>query len=414
MAEKQQDEQSGTDNEDFATLFERSEAKSAGRAKIEVGQTVSGKIVAIGQNEAFVEIGEKGEAQIDLAEFRDPSTGEVQLEVGDSIEATVTDDGSGSGSIVLKKTLGKGGHLPGELEQAFELGVPIEGLVSGENKGGFDVQIGAARAFCPRSQIDRKRGDIVAADYIGRKLLFRITKIDPGKRDIVVSHRALLEEEAAEKMRDTMARIEEGAVVDGVVTNLQPFGAFVDLGGVEGMIHISQLAYGRVDQPSDVLEVGQSVRVKVVKIEQRPDGKQRIGLSLKDLADDPWATAERDFPAGTLIRGVVRRLEPFGAFIELAPGLEGLAHISKITLDRRLSHARQALEVGQEVEATVLALDTAKRRISLSLVEKEKGAREAQAARDIAEERKALAEQNKPQSLGSFADLLSTSSRKKT
>jgi small subunit ribosomal protein S1 len=366
-------------------------------------------VVAVGQHTAFVEIGEKGEAQIDLAEFRDPQSGEVTLAVGDMVEATVTDDGGSSGTIILKQTLGRGGHIPGELQQAFELGVPIEGVVTAENKGGFDIQIGSARAFCPRSQIDRKRGDIVGTDYIGQRFSFLITKIDADKRDVVVSRRTLLDEEAAERMRATMDSVREGAVLEGVVTNLQPFGAFVDVGGVEGMIHISQLAYGRVDQPSDVLEVGQKVRVKVVRIEEKPDGKRRIGLSMKELADDPWAEVVRDFPVGSTVRGRVRRLEPFGAFVELAPGLEGLVHISKITLDRRLSHARQALEIDQEVEATVLGVEPAKRRIALSLIEKVRGAREAEAARDRAEERDALAEQNRPQSLGSFAELLSRS-----
>jgi len=409
MAEKQND--AGTDHEieDFATLFAQSEVATHGRTKIEVGQVVRGRVVAVGQHTAFVEIGEKGEAQIDLAEFRDPQSGEVTLAVGDMVEATVTDDGGSSGTIILKQTLGRGGHIPGELQQAFELGVPIEGVVTAENKGGFDIQIGSARAFCPRSQIDRKRGDIVGTDYIGQRFSFLITKIDADKRDVVVSRRTLLDEEAAERMRATMDSVREGAVLEGVVTNLQPFGAFVDVGGVEGMIHISQLAYGRVDQPSDVLAVGQTVRVKVVRIEEKPDGKRRIGLSMKELAADPWSEVARDFPVGTTVRGRVRRLEPFGAFVELAPGLEGLVHISKITLDRRLSHARQALEIDQEVEATVLGVEPAKRRIALSLIEKVRGAREAEAARDRAEERDALAEQNRPQSLGSFAELLSRS-----
>ena len=226
--------------EDFAALFEQSEAKTQKRPKIEVGQSVRGHVIAIGQHTAFVEIGAKGEAQIDLAEFRDPQTGEITIKEGDLVEATVTDDGSTSGSIVLKQTLGKGGHLPGELQQAFDLGVAIEGVVTGENKGGFDVQIGTARAFCPRSQIDRKRGDIVATDYLNQRFAFRITKIDQGSRDVVVSRRALLDDEASERADRTWGTIEKGAVLTGTVTNLQPFGAFVDLGGVEGLslIHI--------------------------------------------------------------------------------------------------------------------------------------------------------------------------------
>lgn len=405
MPENQHDPAAGPE-ESFAALFEQSEARSSSRTKIEVGQVVRGRVVAVGQNTAFVEIGEKGEAQVDLAEFRDPATGAPTIAEGDMVEATVTDDGSSSGTIVLKRSLGRGGHIPAELEQAFQLGLPVEGLVASENKGGYDIQIGSARAFCPRSQIDRKRGDLVASDYLGKRFSFRVTKIDPKARDVVVSRRVLLEVEAAERAQRAWDSIVLGAVLDGTVSSIQPFGAFVDLGGVEGMVHISQIAYGRVDHPSSVLEVGQPVRVKVIKVDTRPDGRRQIGLSMRELAADPWAEVSTRYAVGATFPGIVRRLEPFGAFIELEPGLEGLAHISKITLDRRLSHARQALEIGQSVEATVLAVEPAKRRISLSLVEGARQAKAATEARERAEEQSAIAEQNRPQSLGSLADLI--------
>src|SRR5215470_19762493 len=193
---------------DFAALLAASEAETQ---RLEVGQVVRGRVIAVGTSSAFVEIGGKGEAIIDTAEFRDPESGAIQLVVGDQIEATVVDDGRSSGSVVLKRTVGRGGHVPGELEQALAHGIAIEGLVTGENKGGFDVQIGTVRAFCPASQIDRRRGD--AAQYLGQRLRFRITKLDAGGRNLVVSRRELLEAEAAERATTTWAALREGAVV---------------------------------------------------------------------------------------------------------------------------------------------------------------------------------------------------------
>jgi small subunit ribosomal protein S1 len=254
--------------DDFAALLAASEATEAQQKKIAVGEVVRGRVIAVGQTAAFVAIGGKDEATIDLAEFRDPASGTLTLAVGDQLEATVIDDGQRSGAVVLKRTLGRGGHLPAELEQAMEHRIPVEGLVAAENKGGFDVQIGAVRAFCPGSQIDRRRpGERVpAAQYIGQRFLFRVTKIESGGRNIVVSRRELLEEEAAVLAAQTWEKLHVGAVVQGTVTGIRDFGAFVDLGGVEGLIHVSELGYGRVKHPSEVLQVGQGVEAQVLKI----------------------------------------------------------------------------------------------------------------------------------------------------
>jgi len=401
--------------DDFAAMFAASEAKGARRKEFAVGDLVRGAVIAIGKNSAFVAIGGKGEATIDLAEFRDPATGALTLTVGDQLEATVVDDGSESGAIVLRRTLGRGGHIPAELEQAMAHGIPIEGLVSGENKGGFDIQIGGVRAFCPGSQIDRRRpGERVpASEYIGQRFLFRVTKIEAGGRNVVVSRRDLLEEQAAAQAAETWKKIHVGAVVRGTVTSLRDFGAFVDLGGVEGLIHISELGYSRVGHPSEVLQVGQDVETRVLKIEQAGTGRRQVGLSLKALAADPWSTVAERFPAGATVPGVVRRVEAFGAFVEIAPGLEGLAHISKLSLDRRLSHARQAANVGQQVEVTVLGVDTEKRRISLSMIERARQSRDAEAAEELAEERAAMEKTQQRHSLGgTFADLIAASKKK--
>lgn len=408
------DERNSTSAEnDFAALFAASEAAGAQRQQITVGELVRGRVMAIGQATAFVAIGGKGEATIDLAEFRDPASGALTLAIGDQLEATVLDDGSESGAIVLKRTLGRGGHIPAELEQAMAHRIPIEGLVTGENKGGFEVQIGGVRAFCPGSQIDRRRpGERVpAAQYIGQRFLFRVNKIESGGRNVVVSRRELLEEDAAVQAAQTWEKLHVGAVVQGTVTNIREFGAFVDLGGVEGLIHISELGYGRVNHPSEVLQVGQLVESQVLKIEEAGTGRRQVGLSMKALAADPWSTVRERFPVGTTVRGTVRRVEAFGAFVEITPGLDGLAHISKLTLDRRLSHARQAVNVGQEVEVTVLAVDPEKRRISLSMIEHAREARDAAVAAERAEEHATVAQANQRQNLGTFADLLAASKK---
>ena len=394
---------------DFAALLAASEAETQ---RLEVGQVVRGRVIAVGTGSAFVEIGGKGEAIIDTAEFRDPESGAMQLAVGDQIEATVIDDGRSSGSVVLKRTVGRGGHVPGELEQALAHGIAIEGLVTAENKGGFDVQIGAVRAFCPGSQIDRRRGE--ASAYVGQRLRFRVVRIEAGGRNIVVSRRALLEEEAAEQAAQTWDRIQVGAVLQGRVSSVQDFGAFVDLGEVEGLIHVSELGHGRVSHPSEVLEAGQVVEVQVIKVEPGEGGhRARVGLSMRALAPDPWLSARAQFPVGATVPGVVRRLESFGAFVEIAPGLDGLVHVSKLTLERRVAHPRQVVAVGDRVDVTVMAVDDAQRRISLSMVEQARRDRDAQELRERDEEQAALGEVNERRSLGTFADLLAASKRRR-
>ena len=403
---------------DFAALFAASELSAARRGKIEVGDIVRGRVIALGASTAFVALGGKGEASIDLAEFRNPATGECSLTVGDELEATVVDDGGGSGSVVLKRTLGRGGHVPAELEQALAHRIPVEGLVTAEVKGGFEIQLGAVKAFCPGSQIDRRRGGdrVPAAQYIGQRFRFLVTKVEGGGRNVVVTRRQLLDEEAAQQAASTWEQLAVGAVVRGTVTSIRDFGAFVDLGGVEGLIHISELGHGRVAHPSDVLQVGQEVEAQVIKLDPpaeapREEGgsarRRQIGLSLKALAADPWSTVPERFPAGTTVHGIVRRVEPFGAFVEIAPGLDGLVHISKLVLDRRVSHARQAVSVGQEVDVTVLSLDLAKRRIALSMVEQARAARDAGVVRERDDEQVAVAKINERQKLGTLADLLS-------
>lgn len=405
----------GSAAEDFAALLEASE--EAPRQRVSEGDLVSGEVIAIGQSAAFVAIGGKGEASIDVAEFRDPETGEIQLAVGDRVEATVVDDGSRGGSVVLKRVLGRGGHAAEELLRACEHGIPVEGLVTAEVKAGFDVQIGGLRAFCPGSQIDLRRGGerIPGAAYVGQRFPFRVIKVESEGRNIVVSRRQLLAEEAAAQAERTWETLQVGAVVRGTVRSLRDFGAFVDVGGVDGLIPISELGFSRVKHPSDVLEVGQHVEVQVIRVEEQTvEGKpprKQVALSLKALADDPWAAAPEKFPPGSAIRGTVRRVESFGAFVEVEPGLEGLVHISKLVLDRRLSHARQAVSVGDAVDVVVLAVDPGQRRMSLSMVESAKRERDAEVIAERGEQDAALQKTNQRKSLGTFADLLGSSKR---
>src|SRR6266849_5878941 len=400
-------------DEDFAALLAASEGKRTHDRRVAAGDVVRGRVIAVGATTAFVAVGGKAEATIELAEFRDPATGEVQLHEGDEIEATVVDDGTRSGSIVLKRVAGRGGHVPGEIEQAFAHGIAIEGLVTGENKGGYDVQIGSVRAFCPGSQIDRRR--VEGAQYVGQRLRFRITKLEAGGRNVVVSRRQVLEEEAAEQAQAVWAELRVGAVVAGTVTSLRDFGAFVDLGGVEGLIHVSGLGHSRAAHPSDVLQVGQRVEAQVVKLEPDPKGgRGRVGLSLRALAPDPWMTAAERFPAGASVRGTVRRLEQFGAFVELAPGIDGLVHVSRLALDRRVSHPRQIVSIGDTVDVTVVGLDLVKQRIGLSMVERAKQAKEGFFFNDTATTEKVLAQSNEKPSLGTLADLLGKSPKSKS
>ncbi len=394
------------DEEDFAALLAASEAGRPPHVRIREGEVVRGRIVAIGPETAFVAVGAKAEAVIDVADLRDPASGAVTVAVGDEIEATVTDDGRRSGSVVLRRTLGRGGAA--ELERAAAHGLAVEGVVTGQNKGGYDVQVAGVRAFCPGSQIDVRRGD--PASYVGQRLRFRVTRVDAGGRNVVVSRRALLEAEQAAEAARTWERLHVGAVVRGRVTSLRDFGAFVDLGGVEGLIHLSELGYARAAHPSEVLAVGQEVEAQVVRLEPAEGGRGRVSLSLRALAPDPWATAAERIPVGTSVRGTVRRLESFGAFVEIAPGLDGLVHVSKLALDKRVAHPRQVVAVGDTVEVTVVAIDPEKRRLGLSMVEA------ARRARDVAEETERqetaatvgrLAEGAR--SLGTLGDLLARS-----
>ncbi len=371
---------------------------------------MQGRVVGFGTDTVFVAIGVKTEAVIGLAEFRDPETDEFTLAVGDTIEATVTDDGQRSGTVVLKRTLGRGGYVPGELEQAAAHGIAVEGLVTGQNKGGYDVQVAGVRAFCPASQMDVRRAE--PADYVGQRLRFRVMRVEAGGRNVVLARRPLLEEEAAAAATRTLATLRVGVVVQGTVTSVRDFGAFVDVGGIEGLVHVSELGHARAAHPSEVLAVGQTVQAQVVKLEPGPaGGRPRVGLSLRALAPDPWASVGERFPVGAHVRGRVRRLEQFGAFVELAPGIDGLVHVSRLAVDRRISHPRQVVAIDAEVDVTVVSVDADKRRIGLSMVERVRATRQAAEDEERRDTDDVLAAQQAAKAFGTLAELLASSKK---
>ena len=390
-----------TDPESFEALlgqFERQHApKTKGAPK--VGDLVHGTVASIGREHVYVNLGSKADAVIDIQEVTD-ADGHLTLNIGDPVDLPVSAIDPDTGTLLLGSKHGRRMHGAAGLEQAFEQHLPVEGHVTGVTKGGIEVEIAGVRAFCPASQVSLQFVEDLST-YVGQRLAFRITKFEGGKHpNLVVSRRELLEEEREAKAAELRAKVVPGAVLPGTVTSLQTYGAFIDLGGIEGMVHISELAFERVRHPSDLLSVGQQVEVAVLRVDDtgNPKQPQKIALSLRALAKNPWTDADRQFPLGSTVRGRVTRVQPFGAFIELMPGLEGMVHISELGAGRRISHPNEVLHEGDEVEATVLSVDLEKRRIGLSLDPARQGATEpAPQAADYA----------KPsQSMGTLGDLL--------
>ncbi len=389
-------------------LLAENQAQATPRSKEpKVGQVVKGTVVKLGSDAAFVDIGAKSEAVLDLGPLRDEE-GKPTVHEGDEIEAHVVSVGGKGGAIVLSKALTSGPELRGLLGQAMETGLPVEGLVTAVNKGGLEVSVGGMRAFCPSSQVDLRFVE-QPGTFIGKKLRFKVTKIDDGGRNVVLSRRALLEEENAGVAAKVREKLVVGAVLRGTVTSLRDYGAFIDLGaGIEGLLHVSEMSFGHVGHPSQVLTSGQEVEVQVLKIEaaaaasgsdagageakaegagggsskdkkKRPPKEQKISLSLKSLVEDPWAKVAEKFTIGSKVKGKVVRLQPFGAFVELAPGLDGLIHVSQLA-EKRIMHPKDVVKPGQEVEVTVVAIEPDKKRIGLSMLEG--AAREAALARE--------------------------------
>lgn len=401
------------DVEDFEALLGEFEREHAGPAQREPreGDKVRGVVVSIGRGTVFIDLGAKSEGAIDASELTD-ADGKLTVSVGDAVEAIVMRKDEQTGTLVLGTQAGRRPHGGAELEHAYQHHLPVEGLVTGVAKGGVEVQIAGVRAFCPASQLDLGYVEDMET-FVGRRLSFRITRYEGGRRpNLVVSRRELLEEEQKALAEQTRARLEVGAILAGTVTSLKDYGAFVDLGGVEGMVHISELAFGHVKHPKEVLSVGQQVEVAVLRIEKsgNPRHPQKIALSIRALARDPWQDAAERYAAGTPVQGTVTRLQPFGAFVELEPGIEGLVHISELGAGRRISHPHEVVNVGDRVEATVLSVDQDKRRIGLSL----DAARHADASAGTrADSDSKWSEKPSTKGIGTFGELLRESMKEK-
>jgi small subunit ribosomal protein S1 len=378
-------------DEDFAAMLAETEQGTArAKKRPRVGDQITGKVISLGKDAVFVDVGGKAEGVLNRAEVSDPD-GKLLIKLGDVIDARVVSDAGGV--LTLRVKLGRGPEARGELQQAQELGIPVDGVVTEVVKGGVAVDVAGVRGFCPASQLDSRFIDDLSV-YVGQKLTFRITRYEP--RNLVLSRRVLLEEENAKRAVETRKKLEPGAVLRGKVVGFKPFGAFVDLGGIEGMLHVSELGYARVEKPEDVLSLGQEVDVAVLRIEPSDKG-DRISLSLKALASDPWRDIASSLVEGGRITGKITRLSPFGAFVEIAPAVEGLVHISELGANRRINHPKEVVAVGQTIEAVVLTIDHERRRIGLSLASSADGS-----ADDIA----AATKPSSSAKLGTFADLL--------
>jgi small subunit ribosomal protein S1 len=345
------------EEEDFASMFEASyQAK-----RVDKGETVDGTIVAIGAEVAFVNVGGKGEAQIDLAELKN-ADGELEAAVGDHIQAMVV---STEGGLTLSRRLARGAATDRQLEDAFNSGLPVEGKIERDVKGGYEVRIGGQRAFCPFSQIDTIRATD-PAQHIGRVYAFRILEYNEGGRNLIVSRRALIEEEQRANAVEVRKSIVAGAVLTGRVTSVRDFGAFVDLGaGVQGLLHVSEMGWSRVSDTSQVVKPGEEITVKVLRVEA--DG-QKIALGLKQLSADPWSTVPARYDVGQIRPGRVTRVADFGAFVELEPGVEGLAHASTFPPTGRPGGWSKTIAAGMTGAFEILSLDLEKKRIGVALV----------------------------------------------
>lgn len=348
------DDEQVPEAEDFAALL----AGAGTGPALEVGQVVTGRIVQIDAETVFVDVHGKGEALIDRAELENEG-GAPGVAVGDEIEATVIATGD---EIRLSRKVLKGARARQALEVAAESGVPVQGKVTGINKGGYEVTVAGMRAFCPASQIDLRRAESPEA-YVGRVLEFRIARFAENGRNIVLSRRRLLEEQAARAAEETRKTVVPGAVLSGTVDSLADFGAFVDLGGVRGLVPVSEISHSRVVRPADRLRVGEAVTVKVLRVE--PD-TGKVALSLKALEGDPWAAVATGLRERQVVTGRVVRMTEFGAFVELLPGVDGLLHMTEIPRHRQ-GAMKEAARSMAEVLVMVLGIDPDRRRIALAL-----------------------------------------------
>ncbi len=340
---------------EFAALFTESLKDRPERDKI-----IEGTVVRVDQDTVLVDIGLKSEGHVSAAEFQN-SDGEMTVQVGDKIRVLMTRQDGKKGYVLSKK---KADYLSAwdKIGDACQEGGIVEGTITGKVNGGFTVDIGV-QSFLPSSQVDiRPSSD--SDSYIGLKARFKVIKINQRRDNIVLSRRAVLEEERASIRDVTLEKLEEGQIVEGTIKNVTDYGAFVDLGGVDGLLHVSDLSWGRVGKPADVLKPGQQITAKVLKFDR---SKGKISLGIKQTLADPWIDVPSKFPIGERVRGKVVSLMEYGAFVELESGIEGLIHVSEMSWTKRVRRAADLLNIGDEVEAVVLGIDMGNRKISLGL-----------------------------------------------
>jgi small subunit ribosomal protein S1 len=350
--------------EDFAALFEA----SVKARRFERGQTVEGVIVGFGPKVAFVDVGGKGEAEIDIEELKD-ADGDVEVSIGDRLTAIVV---STAGGIVLSRRGVRNAATQREIEDAYRAGLGVEGKVEKAVKGGYEVRIARERAFCPLSQIDIAR-TVDPAVHEGQTYIFRIIEYKDGGKDVVLSRRKHLEEEQRASAEAIRKSIVPGAVVSGRVASVLDFGAFVDLGGgIQGLLHVSEMSWSRNTTPGAIVAPGDQITVKVLRVEEgtpKKEGTRKIALGLKQLQDDPWVTVPARFEVGQVRSGRVTRVAEFGAFVELEPGIEGLAHASTFPPTSRPGGWAKSVAVGMTGAFEILSMDPAQKRIGIALVE---------------------------------------------
>lgn len=345
-------------SESFEDLLKENEAKKI--THLSPGQKLTATVAGISGETIFLDTGGKSEGILNTSEFLDEE-GNVTVAIGDVIEVYFLQQKRSEQLFTTK--IGTGSSLA-HLEEAWRSGIPVEGVVKTEIKGGFEITLGNnVRAFCPYSQMGLRRVENPGEEYLDKRLQFRITRLEESGRNIVVSARSILEEEREkqkEALRETLA---EGSTVEGVISSLRDFGAFVDLGGIDGLIPISEIGWSRVDKVDDHFSVGQKVDVVVKSLDWEKD---RISLSYKATLADPWDTLHEQFPEGSTQRGRVAKLAQFGAFVTLTDGIDGLIHISKMGGGRKINHPREVLETGQDIEVIIESIERENRRVSLT------------------------------------------------
>ncbi len=328
----------------------------------EEGSVVKGKVIAIEAGQAIIDVGYKMEGRVDLKEFANP--GEApDISVGDEVEVYLRAAENARGEAVISREMARREEAWDRLEKAYADELRVEGAIFGRVKGGFTVDLGGAVAFLPGSQVDvRPVRD--AGPLMGLKQPFQILKMDRRRGNIVVSRRAILEESRAEQRAEVIGNLTEGQVVDGVVKNITEYGAFVDLGGVDGLLHVTDMAWRRVNHPSEILSIGETIKVQVIKINKET---HRISLGMKQLQDDPWDLVAAKYPLNSVHKGRVTNITDYGAFVELEAGVEGLVHVSEMSWTKKNVHPGKIVSTSQEVDVMVLEIDAAKRRVSLGL-----------------------------------------------